>query len=202
MTKLFNQKLNLQFRASFDPYKIQFEDDSNVGTRINKVGAFRLTDYSVNFGYNFDNKTFGDGFDSKKYDRRGEVRDENFYFDEYDYAHFSIPWRLGLNFTHNYSRGNLRKGINTTVVAINASISPTPYWSLSTSTSYDFTAKKLSEARISFNRDLRSFNINFSWVPFGRYKTWDFFIGIKADILKDAVKYDSKASTLLRGGDF
>jgi len=202
MTKLFNQKLNLQFRASFDPYKILFEDGSDAGTRINKIGAFRLTDYSVNFGYNFDNKTFGDGFDSKKYDRRGEVRDENFYFDEYDYAHFSIPWRLGLNFTHNYSRGNLRKGINTTVVAINASISPTPYWSLSTSTSYDFRAKKLSEARITFNRDLRSFNINFSWVPFGRYKTWDFFIGIKADILKDAVKYDSKASTLLRGGDF
>ncbi|MDD3458677.1 MAG: putative LPS assembly protein LptD [Weeksellaceae bacterium] len=202
MTRLFNQKLNLQFRASFDPYKIRFEDGVESGTRINQLGAFRLTDYSVNFGYNFDNKTFGEGFDAKKYDRRGEVRDENFYFDEYDYAHFSIPWRLGLNFTHTYSRGTLRKGVSTTVVAINASISPTPYWSLSTSTSYDFKAKKLSKARIMFNRDLRSFTLNFSWVPFGRHKTWDFFIGIKADILKDAVKYDERASTLLRGSDF
>ena len=156
----------------------------------------------MNFGYSFDNKTFGDGFDSKLYKKRGEVRDENFYFDEYDYAHFLIPWRLGLNFTHTYSKGTQRKGINTTVVAITASVSPTPYWSLSTSTSYDFRAKKLSEARISFNRDLRSFTLNFSWVPFGRYKTWDFFIGIKADILKDAVKYDDRASTLLRGNDF
>lgn len=202
MTKLFNQKLNLQFRATFDPYKIVYEAGSNNGTRINELGAFRLTDYSVNFGYNFDNKTFGNGFDSKLYKRRGEVRDENFYFDEYDYAHFSIPWRLGLNFTQNFSRGTLRKGISTTVVNINASISPTPYWSLSTSTSYDFRAKRFSEARISFNRDLRSFTLNFSWVPFGRYKTWDFFIGIKANILKDAVKYDSKASSLLRSGDF
>lgn len=200
MTKLFNQKLNLQFRATFDPYKIEFENGSDFGTRIDELGAFRLTDYSINFGYNFDNKTFGGEFDSKKYKKRGEIRDENFYFDDYDYAHFLIPWRLGLNFTHNYSRGLQRKGNSTTVVNINASISPTPYWSLSTSTSYDFKAKKLSEARISFNRDLRSFTLNFSWVPFGRYKTWDFFIGIKADILKDAVKYDERSSSFLQSG--
>ena len=202
MTRLFNQKLNLQFRASFDPYKIRFEDGMDSGTRINKLGAMRLTNYSVNFGYSFDNNTFGKGFDSNKYNRRGDVRNENFYFDEYDYAHFSIPWRLGLDFTHNYSRGTMKKGTNTTVVAISASVSPSPYWSLSTSTSYDFRSKKLSEARISFNRDLRSFTLNFSWVPFGMYKTWDFFIGIKANILKDAVKYDDRASNNMRNSDF
>lgn len=203
MTRLFNQKLNLQFRATFDPYKMVFEDGSDRGTRINKLGAMRLTNYSVNFGYNFDNSTFGGKvFNPSDYDRRGEIRDEHFYFDEYDYAHFSIPWRLGLNFTHNYTRFNTKTGNNTTVMAINAAISPTPYWSLSTSTSYDFTSKEFSQARISFNRDLRSFNLTFSWVPFGRYKTWDFYIGIKADILKDAVKYDSKASNLLRQGNF
>lgn len=203
MTRLFNQKLNLQFRATFDPYQMVFEESADVGTRINKLGAMRLTNYSVNFGYNFDNKTFGSkGFDSKEYDRRGEIRNENFYFDEYDYAHFSIPWRLGLNFTHNYTRFNTKEGNSTTVLAVNAAISPTPYWSLSTSTSYDLSSKEFSQARISFNRDLRSFNLSFSWVPFGRYKTWDFFIGIKATILSDAVKYDSKASNLLRQGNF
>lgn len=203
MTRLFNSKLNLQFRATFDPYKMEFEEGEEYGKRVNELGAFRLTNYSVNFGYNFDNSSFGSkGFDSKKYNKRGSVRNENFYFDEEDYAHFSIPWRLGLNFTHNYSRMNTREGNNTTVLALNAAISPTPFWSLSTSTSYDFSSKEFSQARISFNRDLRSFNISFSWVPFGRYKTWDFFIGIKATILSDAVKYDSRASNLLRQGDF
>lgn len=203
MTRLFNQKLNLQFRATFDPYKMVFEEGSETGTRISELGAFRLTNYSINFGYNFDNKTFGGGnFDAKNYDKRGEIRDENFYFDEYDYAHFSIPWKLGMNFTHNYSRFNTKQGINTTVLALTAAVSPTPYWSLSTSTSYDLTSKEFSQARISFNRDLRSFNLTFSWVPFGRYKTWDFYIGIKATILKDAVKYDQKPSNLLRRGNF
>ncbi len=203
MTRLFNQKLNLQYRATFDPYKIVFEEGEEIGTPINEFGAFRLSSYSINFGYNFDNKTFGGGsIDDKKYSKRGEVRNENFYFDDYDYAHFTIPWKLGLNFTHNYNRGDSREGTHSTVLAVNASVSPSPFWSLSTSTSYDFRTKEFSQARISFNRDLRSFNISFSWVPFGRYKTWDFFIGIKANILKDAVKYDQNASTQLRNANF
>lgn len=203
MTRLFNQKLNLQFRASFDPYKIVFQDNMEQGTRINELGAFRLTNYSVNFGYNFDNKTFGGGeIDSKKYKKRGAVRNENFYFDDEDYAHFTIPWKLGLNFTHSYNRTTERTGTNTSILSINAAISPSPFWSLSTSTSYDFRANKFSQARISFNRDLRSFSLNFSWVPFGMYKTWDFFIGIKANILKDAVKYDENSSNLLNQANF
>lgn len=203
MTRLFNQKLNLQFSATLDPYKMVFEDGSDFGTRIDKLGAPRLTNYSVNFGYNFDNNTFGEKkFDAKKYDRRGDVRNENFYFDEFDYAHFSIPWRVGMNFTHTYNRGNTREGTNMTVVGINASVSPTPYWSLSTSTSYDFQSNEFTQARISFNRDLRSFSLTFSWVPFGRYKTWDFFIGIKADILRDAVKYDDRSSSELNRANF
>ena len=162
-----------------------------------------MTNYNIGFGYNFDNKSFGGGnFDAKKYNKRGDVRNENFYFDEYDYAHFSIPWKLGLNFTHNYTRFNTKEGTNTTVLAINAAVSPTPYWSLSTSTSYDFRSKEFSQARISFNRDLRSFSLSFSWVPFGRYKTWDFYIGIKANILKDAVKYDQNASSQMRQSKF
>lgn len=204
MTRLFNEKLNLQFSASIDPYKVRFEEGEETGTKIDELGSFTLTRYSVNFGYNFDNKTFGSGeIDSKKYKKRGEIRNENFYFDDYDYAHFTIPWKLGLNFTHSYNREvTARTGTNNTVVAINAAVSPSPFWSLSTSTSYDFNAKQFSQARISFNRDLRSFNISFSWVPFGRYKTWDFFIGIKANILKDAVKYDQNSSSLLNQSNF
>lgn len=203
MTRLFNQQLNLQYRATFDPYKVVFEEGEEIGRRIDEIGGFRLASYNISFGYSFDNSTFGGrDLESENFQKRGSVRNENFYFDEYDYAHFSIPWRLGVSFNHSYFRGNTRTGTNTTVLALNASISPSPYWSLSTSTSYDFRSKEFSQARISFNRDLRSFNLSFSWVPFGRYKTWDFFIGVKANILKDAVKYDQNASTLLRNSNF
>lgn len=203
MTKLFNQQLSLQFRAVFDPYKLVFEEGATTGTRIDEFGSIRLTNYSVNFGYNFDNKTFGDGkFDSSKYKRRGDVRNENFYFDDEDYAHFSIPWRLNLSVNHSYTKNNTRESTTSTVMSINGSISPSPYWSISGSTSYDFVANQFSQARFTFNRDLRSFNLSFSWVPFGQYKTWNFFIGIKASILSDAVKYDERSSNILNQANF
>ncbi|SMC52844.1 hypothetical protein SAMN06296427_103293 [Moheibacter sediminis] len=202
MTRLFDQ-FNLQFRASFSPYKIVFEDGSTRGTEIDKIGAFRLTGYNVNFGYNFDNKTFGGGeMDSKKYKKRGSVRNENFYFDDYDYAHFTIPWKLGLSLNHSYIKDNTLVGTNNTVLGINAAISPSPYWSLSTNTSYDFVSQRFSQATFNFTRDLRSFNLTFSWVPFGQYKTWNFFIGIKASILSDAVKYDDRSSQLINQSNF
>jgi hypothetical protein len=55
--------------------------------------------------------------------------------------------------------------------------------------------KELAYTRIGFSRDQRSFTINFNWVPFGQYKVYDFFIGIKANILKDAVKYKDRSFT-------
>lgn len=202
MTRLFSQ-FNLQFRATFDPYKIRFEEGRETGERIDELGGFRLTAYGVNFGYNFDNKTFGGGeIDSKKYSKRGNVRNENFYFDDEDYAHFTIPWKLGLSLNHNYFRNESRQGTNNTVLAINAAISPSPYWSITGNTSYDFAAKKFSQATFNFSRDLRSFNLTFSWVPFGQYKTWNFFIGIKASILSDAVKYDDRSSNLINQSSF
>ncbi|MFA5620600.1 MAG: putative LPS assembly protein LptD [Weeksellaceae bacterium] len=199
MTKLFNQKLNLQFGATFDPYKIEFEEGAEFGTRIDELGSIRLVNYNVSFGYNFDNKTFSDKkFEAANYSKRGEIRNENFYFDEYDYAHFSIPWRIGFNFTQSYSRGASRTGTNTMSLDMNASVSPSPFWSINAAASYDFVNNQFIGTRFSFNRDLRSFTLTFSWVPFGRYKTWDFFIGIKASILSDAVKYNERSSSALQ----
>jgi hypothetical protein len=53
----------------------------------------------------------------------------------------------------------------------------------------------LAYTRLGFNRDQRSFTFSFNWVPFGQYKVYDFFISIKANILKDAVKYKERSFT-------
>jgi len=53
--------------------------------------------------------------------------------------------------------------------------------------------KAFSYSRLGFARDQRSFTITFNWVPIGQYKVYDFFIGIKANILKDALKYKTQS---------
>ena len=81
---------------------------------------------------------------------------------------------------------------NTTSVGLRGSISPTPHWAFSGRTSLDVQNMDFAGTYFTFSRDLRSFVIDFSMNPFGQYKTWNFFIGIKANFLRDAVKYEER----------
>jgi hypothetical protein len=58
---------------------------------------------------------------------------------------------------------------------------------------YDITANKLTTSSISITRDLHCWQMSFSWVPFGHYKSWNFHIGVKAGSLQD-LKYDKSQS--------
>ena len=197
-TSLLGRNMKLNFSATFDPYKIQFEEGSRYGTRIDELGAFRVSAFNINTGYTFDNNTFGGKkFDAKNYKKQGTVLDEVFYFDEEDYAQFAIPWSFGVNLGYTYAKGLSREASQNASMAMTASVSPSPYWQISANGTYDLVNKELVGTRISLARDLRSFNFTFSWIPVGVYKTWDFFIGIKASILSDAVKYEQQSSNQL-----
>ena len=58
---------------------------------------------------------------------------------------------------------------------------------------YDFQAKKLSPATVTVIRDLHCWQMSFTWIPFGNYKSWSFNIGVKAASLSD-LKYDKSQS--------
>ena len=51
---------------------------------------------------------------------------------------------------------------------------------------------EITYVRFGFERDLRSFTLSFGWTPMGTYKSYDFFIGIKASILQD-LKYNDRS---------
>ena len=128
------------------------------------------------------------------YKTKGEIRYENYYFDEEMYSRFTQPWTLNLTANYAYMK-NTTSMFGTTVasVGVNGSIKLTPYWNITGNTYYDVVNQKLGLTRIGFSRDQRSFTINFNWVPFGEYKVYDFLIGIKANILSDALKYKDRS---------
>lgn len=160
---------------------------------IDKLGEFRISNMSLGTGYTFDNSTFGEKrFDAKNYKKRGTVRDENFYYDNDNYAQFAIPWSLTANISYNYTKGVERKGTGTGSLSMNGKISPTPYWAISANATYDFIKNEITYVRFGFERDLRSFTLSFGWTPMGTYKSYDFFIGIKASILQD-LKYNDRS---------
>lgn len=189
----FDNKLTINYNASFDPYKIYFEPSSEMGTRLNKLGAFRLQFF--NLGANIplhDILKTNKEKEEKKYTKRGYAMLEPYSFDEDNYAHFKQKWTLNINANYAYNNSARRFGQSTASIGLNGTLQLTPYWNITGSAHYDLVNKTFSYSRIGFSRDQRSFTINFNWVPTGQYKVYDFFIGIKANILRDAVKYKSR----------
>ncbi len=193
-TSLLDNKLNINTNLTIDPYEILFLPGQDIGERTNNFGKFSIQGFNVQLSYPLSDAIFGEEEDlSKKYKSKGEIRNEVYYFDENNYARFSQPWTLNINANYGYTKSFTRFGTQVASMGLDGTLNLTPYWSINGSTYYDFISKELAYTRLGFSRDQRSFTINFNWVPFGQYKVYDFFIGIKANILRDAVKYKDRS---------
>jgi LPS-assembly protein len=195
-SSFFNNKLNVNTALTLEPYQILYTPGSDTGIQTNNFGHFSLQGFNLQLSYPLSSAIFGKEKDlAKTYKTKGEIRNENYFFDDDDYAHFHQAWTLNVNANYAYTNNLSRFGQKVASVGLDGTLKLTPYWSLSGSTNYDVVSQQLAYTRIGFSRDQRSFTINFNWVPFGQYKVYDFFIGIKANILKDAVKYKDRSFT-------
>lgn len=195
-SSFFNNKLNVNSSLTLEPYQIVFEDGSTTGVRTENFGHFSLQGFNIQMSYPMSEAIFGKKKDlAKTYKKKGEIRNENYYFDDDNYAHYQPTWTLNVNANYAYTKGLSLTGTKVAAVGLDGSIKLTPYWNINASTNYDVVNKELGYTRLGFARDQRSFTITFNWVPFGQYKVYDFFIGIKANILKDAVKYKERSFT-------
>lgn len=195
-SSFFNNKLNVNTSLTLEPYRIAFTEGSDVGVRTEDFGRFSLQGFNLQLSYPMSEAIFGKKEElSKKYKKKGEIRNENYFFDDENYSHYTPTWTLNVNANYSYTRSLSRFGNKVATLGLDGSIKLTPYWNINGSTNYDIENKELGYTRLGFARDQRSFTITFNWVPFGQYKVYDFFIGIKANILKDAVKYKERSFT-------
>ncbi|MCW3162119.1 putative LPS assembly protein LptD [Chryseobacterium oryctis] len=195
-SSFFENKLSVNTSLTLDPYKIVFIPGQDSGVRTEDFGHFSVQGFNVQLSYPLSSEIFGEKTDyAKKYSQKGEIRNENYYFDDDNYSRFGQTWTLNINANYAYTRNLTREGNKIASVGLDGSIKLTPYWNINGSTHYDIVTKQLAYTRIGFARDQRSFTINFNWVPFGQYKVYDFFIGIKANILSDALKYKDRSFT-------
>ena len=195
-SSFFDNKLSVNTSLTLDPYKIIYIPGEEQGIRTENFGHFSVQGFNVQLSYPLSSELFGEKTDyAKKYGAKGEIRNENYYFDDDNYAHFDQAWTLNVNANYAYSRGATRTSNKIASIGLDGSIKLTPFWNITGSTHYDVITKELAYTRIGFSRDQRSFTINFNWVPFGQYKVYDFFIGIKANILSDALKYKDRSFT-------
>jgi hypothetical protein len=209
-TKLFNNKLSLNVRATLDPYAIDL-NGKRINTFNSKNGGslFRLTNAGLTMNYSISSKgskpetkaqqtansnnsdgIFGENLTVSN-DQTANATNSGSEVKEAKLYRASIPWSLKLAYAMNYSNPNRQKEISSHSLMFNGDIELTPKWSLGFSSGYDIKSQGFTYTQLRFSRDLDSWKLNFNWVPFGDRQTYYFFIGIKQSVLSD-LKYDKR----------
>ncbi|MEH6406616.1 MAG: putative LPS assembly protein LptD [Leeuwenhoekiella sp.] len=215
---IIQEKLSINFNMTLDPYALD-----NNNKRIDKLNIanggslFRLTNASANFGYSFssknftkktenedelENQTFRNGgrpdnlFGKDIDDINGEFYEEEETADEevpQEFYNYSLPWNLRVNYNVNYGNSGRQNSITSHAVNFSGDVELGERWFVGVSSGLDFTDFRFTPTQLRFRRDLESFNMTFSWTPFGTYASWNFFIGISSSVLKD-LKYEKRRS--------
>ena len=106
---------------------------------------------------------------------------------------YKMPWSLRIAYAVNYSNTRRQSEISSHSLMFSGDIDLSPRWSIGASSGYDLKSNGVTYTQLRFERDLLSWRMNFSWVPFSSRSSWNFFIGIRSSILKD-IKYDKQKS--------
>ena len=102
------------------------------------------------------------------------------------YVDFSIPWNLRLSYNVSYSNANPNaKATITQAAQFSGDFSLSEKWKITYSSSYDFIQHQLGQTIFNLSRDLHCWQMTLSWVPFGKFQSYTFNIGIKSSLLKD-----------------
>ncbi|MCF8715319.1 LPS-assembly protein LptD [Joostella atrarenae] len=214
-TQFFQNKMSVNFGATLDPYAID-----NNGTRIdlfnyeNGGSLFRMTSANMNVSYSINSKTFSGDDDKKKMDntesggrdddlfgRAQDFSDDRTFADEdkedkeevpTEAYSAKLPWDLRLAYSLTYSNSNRQNEITNNSLMFSGNIDLTPQWKVGVSSGYDFKNNGFTYTQLRFARDLKSFRLNFNWVPFSSRASWFFFIGIKSSMLSD-LKWEKRS---------
>ena len=215
-TQILDNKMNINFGMQLDPYALDNNNRRIDVLNINNGGSlFRLTRANLNVSYNISSDTFTrDESDENGTDEslRSGGREDDLFGKTQDFAdkrlndtdvtgqneeqvsdlyNYKIPWSLNLMLAANYSNAARQNEITNTSLMFSGDVELSPRWSVGVSSGYDFVNSGFTQTQFRFERDLLSWRMNFSYVPFGRFAQWNFFIGIKSNLLKD-LKYDKR----------
>ena len=209
-TTLFRSVV-INYSGSFCPYVI--DSIGNMHNRFlwkeeRKLFRTQNSTWSAQLSLNLNNNTFkADGEKSKGQPVYSLLQTPYNYSPTMlmgGYVDFSVPWNISVSYSFSHvssyvARERNLKSETIQSISLSGNLSLTPNWKLAMTTGYDFVNHGMSYTTIDIYRDLHCWEMRFSWVPFGYYRSWSFQINIKADALRD-VKYEKRESYLENQG--
>jgi hypothetical protein len=214
-TQLLDNKLSVNFGATLDPYALD-NNNSKINTfNIDNGGSlFRLSSANMTMSYNLSSDSFEDNDQNNDAERDQSIRSggraDDLFGRSQDFAdqqinnrdqskevtptdlyNYKIPWSLRIAYAVNYSNSRRQNEIASHSLMFSGDIEFSPRWSVGASSGYDLKNNGFTYTQLRFERDLESWRMNFSWIPFSNRSSWNFFIGIRSSILKD-IKYEKR----------
>jgi len=202
-TNLFNNKVNLNFGGTLDPYALSDEGNTLNTSELKANGRLaRLTNFRVSMGMQLGAGGDQQGQGGQQGGRsrgnapagRGQQSGPQAGESEQkaiggNYQYFNIPWSLNLDYSFRYSKPAFESRVTQTI-GVNGNLSLTPKWKIQFNTNYDIKKDKIGPTNISITRDLHCFTMSFEWVPIGYRRRYNFSIRVNSGMLRDFLKYE------------
>lgn len=203
-TNILQDKINLNFGATLDPYEYRMiiTDYENPEEKLDPIytekrisryawnagKAGRITRANFAFSTNLNPKGQKSDNDTRERIAKSDASDtdKKYLLQNPDaYVDFSVPWNLRISYNLDYSHGENQEPTITQAMRFNGDLSLTDKWKIVYNSGFDFESKEFTQTNISINRDLHCWQLSLSWVPFGRYQSYNFSIGVKSGMLRD-----------------
>ena len=115
------------------------------------------------------------------------------------YENVKIPWNVNVSYSLKYRPSSdfeydkMRYKMKFThSLQLSANLTLTNNWRFTGNTSYDFDAKQFTQMNVKVTRNLHCWTMTADFIPFGRYKSYNFRIGVNSSMLAD-LKYEKQS---------
>lgn len=180
-TTLFNNKVNIQVRSTFEPYAFNDAGNKIADYYYDVTGKlFWISSFQFTAGTSFRSKPRGK---KEANERKVAYNPARAYFLQ-QYVDFEIPWSMNFNYNLTYSNSGIQKDTIQSM-RVNGDFSFTKKWKVAMGTGYDFDNREFTYTTVSIHRDLHCWEMAFTWVPFGTRQSFTLTINVKNPTLKD-----------------
>lgn len=196
-TSFFKRLINVSLSGTMDPYAYKLDSISETNQiyqrRINELaiknnqGLGSLAFINMALGMRFSAKDFQSPEEEDEKESRFGTRREIDYINSNiaEYVDFNVPWSINASYNLNRRKTGYNDPIITQTITMSGDISISEKTKISMRSGYDFKNKMLTQTSINATRDLHCWRINFNWVPFGRFQSYNLSISAVSALLQD-----------------
>jgi hypothetical protein len=195
-TSILDNKININFSSSLDPYERGFYLGSDSVMRERRINTYAFQGGSLGRITNATlalNTNLNPAARKKEQSTREKVAKSDLPQDLKDdiiqnadaYVDFDIPWAVSLGYNLSYTHGLGVKPKFVQTLQLSGTLSLSEKWMVRYNSGYDFESRQFTQTNLGISRDLHCWQMALDWVPFGRFQSYNFTIAVKASVLKD-----------------